>query len=266
MANPFFLPALEKSAQPILLVGLLVFMPILALDLVLPVLRYRKGSFLERQQIKWLALFAGSEAIYTILGLIAYPLVTGGQVMSLGNGFFAMCYYLIAGLFPPLAIGVAVLRYRLYNIDIIIRRTLVYGALTATLALVYFGSVLLLQGLFQALTGQSQSQVVTVISTLAIAALFTPLRRRIQNDIDRRFYRKKYDAEQALEAFALTVRQEVDLDEISASLLKVVQETMQPEQVSLWLRLSPSHPSSDFRRGSGEIRLRGVGRTVQLEK
>jgi hypothetical protein len=238
--NPFFLPALGKPAQLILLFGLLTLFPILVLDLVSPVLRYRKGSSLERQQIKWLAVFGGSLAIYTLLGLIAYPLATGGQVMNIGNGYFAMCFYLIVGLFPPITIGVAVLRYRLYDIDIIIRRTLVYGALTATLVLVYFGCILLLQEFFQALTGQSQSQVVTVISTLVIAALFTPLRRRIQNDIDRRFYRKKYDAEQALEAFARTVRQQVDLDEISASLLAVVQETLQPERASLWLNKQSS--------------------------
>jgi uncharacterized membrane protein YedE/YeeE len=129
----------------------------------------------------------------------------------------------------------AILRARLWDIDLLIRRTLVYAALTGLLALAYFGSVLVLEGLVRALTGQSQSQVVTVVSTLAIAALFVPLRRRVQAFIDRRFYRSKYDAARTLAAFSNTVRDEVELGRLTERLTEVVDETLQPESVGLWL-------------------------------
>ena len=137
----------------------------------------------------------------------------------------------------PIAVGFAILRYRLYEIDLIINRTLVYGALTTALALVYFGGVATIQAIFRALTGQGeQGQLAVVVSTLLIAALFNPLRRRIQSFIDRRFYRRKYDAAKTLEAFSAKLRDETDLDALSEDLTSVVRETMQPSHVSLWLR------------------------------
>jgi hypothetical protein len=137
----------------------------------------------------------------------------------------------------PVAVGIAILRYRLYEIDIVINRTLVYGSLTAMLALVYFGGVATTQAIFRALTGEvEQPQLAIVVSTLVIAALFNPLRRRIQGFIDRRFYRSKYDARKILEAFSAKLRDETDLDALRDDLVGVVEETMQPAHVSLWLR------------------------------
>ena len=135
----------------------------------------------------------------------------------------------------PIAVGIAVLKYRLYEIDIIINRALVYGPLSAMLALIYVGSVVGMQDVFRALTGQ-ESTLAVVASTLAIAALFNPLRRRLQAFVDRRFYRSKYDARKTLESFSAKLRDETDLQTLNNDLVGVVQETMQPAHVSLWLR------------------------------
>ncbi|MBA3746746.1 MAG: hypothetical protein H0W96_04530 [Solirubrobacterales bacterium] len=134
----------------------------------------------------------------------------------------------------PLAAAVAILRYRLYDIDLLINRTLVYGALTATLAAAYFAAIVLLQATLRPLTGGSEAPV--ALSTLAVVGLFAPLRRRIQGAVDRRFYRSRYDAARTLDAFAARLRDEVDLDDVSRDLVTVVRETMRPAHVSVWLR------------------------------
>jgi hypothetical protein len=236
LANIFTIPALQKYNELMSLSSVLIFFPVIVLVLVSPVLRYRKGSHLERQQIKWLALFGGLMVIGTILGFVVYPLITGGHLFSRGNNLFSLIFFSSMSLLPPLTIGIAVLRYHLWDIDVIIRKTLIYGALTATLALIFFGGVVLLQQAIGGISGTQGSPVAIVISTLLIAALVSPLRRRIQNDIDRRFFRKKYDATRTLEAFSMQVRDDVNLEQLTAHLLAVVEETMQPEIVGLWLR------------------------------
>lgn len=205
----------------------LVFMPIwVVLCFVSLLVRFRRASGVEREQIKWL-FYAG--AIFAAFYIPPFILRSYNQAESIWNLLFG-----IGMLAFPAAIAIAILRYRLWDIDILIRRTLIYGGLTATLALVYFGSIILLQSLFEAVSGQ-RSAVAIVISTLIIAALFTPLRSRIQNDIDRRFYRKKYDAEKIVAAFGASLREEVDLEDLQAQIVAVVEETLQPEMVSLWL-------------------------------
>jgi hypothetical protein len=197
--------------------------------------RYRRAKAVEREQIKWLLFACGLFAAVYVVTILPNLFNSPDEAWSSG-----LWYVLgpVALMTIPAAIAIAILKYRLWDIEVIIRKTLVYSVLTVLLALVYFGSVVLLQQLFGALTGVEQSPLAVVISTLAIAALFTPLRRRIQDWIDRRFFRKKYDAQQVLAQFALTARDETDLDALATELVWVVQETMQPNQVSVWLRES----------------------------
>src|SRR5215210_1682163 len=205
-------------------------------------LRYRRSGREVREQIKWLA-FAGSFVgivffgnVITQLLFAPDPLTPDGTTplwVSLGQNLLLLSY---AGI--PIAIGFAILRYRLYDIDLLINRTLVYGSLTISLVAVYLGGVVVLQRLFTPLMGESNG-LATVASTLAIAALFNPLRRRIQSLTDRRFYRRKYDATKTLQAFGSRLREETDLDALSNDLVRVVSTTMQPAHVSLWLRPDP---------------------------
>jgi hypothetical protein len=235
--NPFRLegyPWVETTAYLVLpLLPLCMVASVLSL-----VLRYRRSRGEQRQQIKWIA-FAASVVgfLYLIAMVFAFVFPSGGWFQA-GSplwldllGYAALCSFTLV----PTAVGFAVLRYRLYEIDIIINRTLVYGSLTISLALVYVGLVVSLQYLFRALTG-GDSQLVIVASTLVIAALFNPLRHRTQTFIDRRFYRRKYDATKTLEEFGARLRDETDLDSLREDLVGVVRETVRPAQVSLWLR------------------------------
>jgi hypothetical protein len=190
--------------------------------------RYRRAREDVRQQIKWFA----SAAALTLAWIIVAE-QQSGEIVALSG------LLVIASI--PVATGIAILRYRLFDIDILINRTLVYGSLTVMLALVYFGGVATTRAIFGALTGQEQQpQLAVVVSTLGIAALFMPLRRRIQSFIDRRFYRSKYDARKTLEAFSAQLRDETDLDRLGEDLMGVVKETMQPSQISLWLHPDPA--------------------------
>ena len=202
------------------------------------VMRYRRSRGEERQQIKWIAFAASFVGLLYLIAMVCAFIFPSGAWFQAGSplwldllGYAALISFTLV----PIAVGFAVLRYRLYEIDIIINRTLVYGSLTISLALVYVLLVVSLQYVFRTLTG-GDSQLVIVVSTLVIAALFNPLRRLIQGFIDRRFYRSKYDARKTLEEFGARLRDETDLDSLSEDLVGVVHETVRPAQVSLWLR------------------------------
>jgi hypothetical protein len=201
------------------------------------VMRYRRSRGEERQQIKWIAFaasFVGIVYLIAMVGSLVYPQETwfaAGSPLWLNFLEYAALLSFIA---VPIAVGFAVLRYRLYDIDVIINRTLVYGSLTVTLVALYFGGIVVLQRLFVLLTGQ-RSTLAVVASTLLIAALFNPLRHRIQDFIDRRFYRRKYDAAKTLEEFGATLRAATDLDGLTDEVTGVIRETVQPAHVSIWL-------------------------------
>jgi hypothetical protein len=214
-----------------------IWFSLLGLGFISQVYRYRRVSGpVQRQQTKWLA--AGLTGVTLGFAANSFFLFAASQYSGLPGLLYNLARAPVVNLCMvslPVCLGFSILRYRLWDIDLIIRRTLIYSSLTAALALVYLSSVVLLQSLFGTLTGEHQSELVTVISTLAIAALFVPLRRRVQAGIDRLFYRRKYDAERVLAAFSVTLRDEVDLDRLSNSILGVVDETVQPAHVSLWL-------------------------------
>ena len=249
--NPFGLeqyPWLEGVAvSAVLLLPLCVLVSAASL-----VVRYRRSGAEVREQIKWLA-FAASVVGTAYLSAVIAGIFFVPELFS-SRAPQSLAYALIPNLLLisyagiPVAIGFAVLKYRLYDIDIIINRTLVYGSLTLMLALVYSGGVVGTQAVFRALTGQEQQpQLAVVGSTLAIATLFTPLRRRIQTIIDRRFYRRKYDAARIMAAYGIRLRDEVDLGTLSDDLLEVIRETMQPAHAGLWLRSPDATPPAGGR-------------------
>jgi hypothetical protein len=236
--NPFGLEGQPWLADATELIGLLFPICLLASASSL-IVRYLRSGEEVREQIKWLA-FAASIVALAVSAAVTYGTLLSSEAGSsasgiLGNLLEDAITLSFGGV--PVAIGFAVLKYRLYDIDILINRVLVYGSLTTLLVLVYFGGVTATQALIQTFTGQDDlPQLAVVGSTLVIAALFNPVRRRIQSLIDRRFYRSKYDARKTLEGFSARLRNETDLDGLNAELIAVVTETMHPEHVSVWLR------------------------------
>jgi hypothetical protein len=224
--NPYFREIPGQLYSSLFSIGV-VAMPVVAVTvLASAVVRFRWSQGRQRQQMKWLLTGVALMALLTV----------GGLALSFGlDSRFGELLVNSAILGPVFGIGVALLRYRLYDIDVLLRRTLVYAILTALLAGVYFGGIVVLQGLFQGLTGSRDSPLITVITTLVIAALFSPLRTRIQRGIDRRFYRSKYDAERTITQFAAAARDEVDMDRLAQALLDVVSATMRPNTVHLWI-------------------------------
>lgn len=213
----------------------LLFLLMVASSVFAQIYRYRfVSNAREKQQTKWVVYGTGL-GVGTFLVLVTLFGLIPQREMDVRVFVFGNIFLYLTLLFVPLSITIAILRSRLWDIDIIIRRTVTYAIVVALLTVVYFGSVILLQQLFANLTG-ARSEVITMLSTLAIAALFIPLRNRVQNAIDKRFNRNKYDAEQILRHFAETVRDETNLENLAADLLNVVNETMQPKSASLWLQ------------------------------
>jgi hypothetical protein len=223
VVNPYGIDGLAVDVAS----GVIVLMLITGLvgSSVSLIVRFRHARAAERQQIKWLA--AAGAVVVTVFAVGTAGYDAWGATAS--NAAIELSLIML-----PVAAGIAILRHRLYDIDVVINRTLVYGALTATLAAVYVGTVLLLQLALSGLTASSNLAI--AVSTLAVAALFRPARARIQGLVDRRFYRRKYDAQRTLESFSARLRDEIGLEAVTQELRGVVTETMQPAHVSLWLR------------------------------
>ena len=232
VANPLGIPGAGPLLDAIQLAGVVVLAFVLLGGTLALLLRGRRSKGDERQQLKWFG-YAVAYMLATafVVQPLAQRLLPGGLGIEVGNFLFGLG---IAAL--PTGAGIAILRHHLYDIDIIINRTLVYGVLTAVLTLVYVAGVAGVGGLVRAATGQDKNNIVVAASTLAVAAMFRPARSRVQAFIDRSFFRRKYDAVRTLEHFSTRLREEIDLESLSRELLGVVQDTMQPAQISLWLR------------------------------
>ncbi|MBX3061434.1 MAG: hypothetical protein KF726_00560 [Anaerolineae bacterium] len=233
--NPLYVPSLIPLRTWLGLINGIIFLMVVVLVVPAVVGRFLSSDRRTRQQMKWLTW------TFLLIVCISVPVSLSGVTMrefknlNEAERLLRFGFSMLISLIPYIAVGNAILRHRLYDIDIIIRRTLIYSILSAILALVFFGGVTLAQQLFRVATGQD-SDLAIVISTLAIAALFTPVRRRVQNLIDRRFYRRKYDAEKTLGRFSQTLREETNLTALQESMISVVQDTMQPTHVALWIR------------------------------
>jgi hypothetical protein len=225
VVNPFGIESAESILDLVSTIGWASMLLSILAAAASMLVRFRRARGRERQQLKWIASAAG---------LFALANVVGSTTLSSANEEIGQLVVLFAYAGIPVAAGVAILRYRLYDIDRILNRALVYGALTALLAAAYVTIVVALQNV---IPGAGGSDLTIAGSTLAVAALFRPLRSRVQGFIDRRFYRRKFDARQTLESFSARLREDVDLDHLSADLLRVVHSTMQPAHASLWLRV-----------------------------
>ncbi len=222
--------------NPVGFFGLMAVGVVLVSSAYAQIWRYRHYSDpAQRQQTKW---FATGMAVIVVIVLIPAVVLYAAEASSPRDTVLINIYIAVANmafLLLPVSVGIAVLRYRLWDIDLLVRRTVQYSLLTGLLASVYFGGVVLLQGILRPLTGQDNIPLVTALTTLAVAALFNPLRRRVQRFADRQFFRTRYDSEKTLSDFAATIRDEIDLDRLSEALLQVVGETMQPQRASLWV-------------------------------
>lgn len=234
VANPIGLLQIEGSEEPapvaLSAIFFLLFFSMAGGSIASLFLRFRRGGAIVRQQIKWL-FFGGALFVLSFGVIVGTYFIVGEESQAT---WAVVPFYVAIGIIP-VAIANAILRFRLWEIDLIIRRTLIYAVLTGLLAATYFGMVVTLQTLFGSLTGE-RSPVLIVVSTLVIAALFAPLRRRVQAVINRRFFRQRYDAEQILARFAGKARDEVELDSLTSEIVGIVEETMRPERVTLWLR------------------------------
>ncbi|MBW4436324.1 MAG: hypothetical protein KME04_04280 [Pleurocapsa minor GSE-CHR-MK-17-07R] len=234
--NPLYIAGLAEIRSTLSAFWTVIFLPLIPGVLVSPVMRYRRATLHERQQLKWFvwwsAILFVPYLLFYLWAVTQYADIADAPpiVATIGNALVG-----VIGLFPPIAIGYSILRHRLYDIDIIIRRTLIYAVLTGILAIVYFGAIILTQQLLRAATGETPD-IAIVLSTLLIAALFSPIRRRVQDVIDRRLYRRKYDMEKTLAGFQQTLRDEVDMETLKSNLVGVVSETMQPNKIALWVK------------------------------